>query len=245
MQETAKKFKREMLKLTILTLLLGAASLQLSAHALWIETKPAGKAGKAHAVNVFYGEPAAGVPDKVADWWSDVSSFTLWLIKADGSREQLKVTRQDDHFSAVFTPSGEGLYTLSISHNVAEIAGGTQYQFNATAMVRVGEAKGLAEYAKESNELYLFADPAGEYRKGRELQVSCHSQEGPSAEAYITAFAPSGWSKSFQADASGKGSFVPEWTGTYLLEAGKGEEVSGKSFKNVYRIATLQVEVPR
>lgn len=234
-----------MLRSIILLLLLGTASLQLSAHALWIETSPSGKSGNEHTVKVFYGEPAAGAPDKIADWWSDVSSFTLWLVKPDGSKEQLEVSPQGDHFSAVFTPSGEGLYTLSISHNVADVSGGTQYQFNATAMVQVGDAAASAGYAAESTELYLYADPAGKFRKGKELAVSAHTSDGPAGEAYITAFAPSGWSKSLQADASGETSFIPEWTGTYLLEAGKGEEVSGKSFKNVYRIATLRVHVAK
>lgn len=234
-----------MLKSTILLLLLGTASLQLSAHALWIEAHPEGKPGKAHAVKVFYGEPAAGTPDKIEDWWSDVASFTLWLIKPDGSREQLEVAPQGDHFSAAFTPSGDGIYTLSVSHNVAEISDGTRYQFNATAVVQVGEAGASPDYAAASNELYLYADPSAGFRTGGELPVIAMLADGAAAEAYITAFAPTGWSKSFQADASGKGSFVPEWKGTYLLEAGKGEEVAGQPYKNVYRIATLRVAVPR
>ncbi|WP_158640484.1 DUF4198 domain-containing protein [Anseongella ginsenosidimutans] len=229
----------------MLLLLLGTASLHLSAHALWIESNSSGKSGKEHTVKVFYGEPAAGVPDKIEDWWSDVSSFTLWLVKPDGSKEQLKVSNQGDHFSAAFTPSADGLYTLSVSHNVAEISGGTLYQFNATALVRVGDALASSDYASGTNELYLYADPAAKSGKGKTLSVSCHSPEGPVAEAYVTAFAPSGWSKSFQADASGKGSFTPEWTGTYLIEAGKGDEVTGKPYENIYRIATLQVAVPR
>src|SRR5690606_35073962 len=226
-----------MIRSTILFLLLGMASLQLSAHALWIEAHPEGTSGKAHTVKVFYGEPAAGVPDKVEEWWSDVAGFTLWLIKPDGSKEQLDATKQDDHFSASFTPSGDGVYTLSISHDVAEISGGTLYQFNATAMVRVGDTSASPDYAAGNNGLYLYADPSASFRTGRELPVSALLPEGAAAEAYLTAFAPTGWSKSFQADASGKGSFVPEWKGVYLLEAGKGEEVTGKDYQNVYRIA--------
>lgn len=234
-----------MLRLTFLILLLGSASLQLSAHALWIETHPSGKPGKKQFVNVFYGEPTAGAPDRVADWWSDVSNFTLWLIKPDGSREQLVVSPGDDRFSASFTPSLEGLYTLAISHNVSEIAGGVQYQFNATAMVRVGKATASSDYAAAGAELYVFADPASQLRKGRPLEVSCHGSRGPAEAAYVTAYAPTGWAKSFQADASGKGSFVPEWAGTYLIEAGKGEEIRGKTFTSIYRITTLQIHVPR
>src|SRR3546814_66056 len=235
-----------MLRTTILFLLLGTASLQLSAHALWIEAHPEGKSGKAHTVKVFYGEPSADTPDKIADWWSDVASFSLWLIKPDGSKEQLKTTAQGDHFAATFTPSGDGVYSLSVSHNVAEISGGTLYQFNATALVTVGKGGDVSpEYAAGSNELYLFAEPSASLRTGRELAVSALQSDGPAAESYISAFAPTGWAKSFQADASGKGSFVPEWKGVYLLEAGKGEEVTGKDYENVYRIATLRVAVPR
>lgn len=235
----------KMLRPIVLILLLGTASLQLSAHALWIETSPEGKSGSEHTVKVFYGEPSAGVPDKIEAWWSDVASFTLWLVKPDGSKQQLEVSAQGDHFAAIFTPSAEGLYTLSISHNVAEIDGGTQYQFNATAMVRIGDATTSSDYAAGVSELYLYVDPAAKLRTGKDLAVSAHSQEGAAGEAYITAFAPSGWSRSFQADASGKGSFVPEWAGTYLLEAGKGEEVTGKPYKNIYRVATLQIAVAR
>lgn len=234
-----------MLRYVILFLLFGSATLQLSAHALWIETNPTGKPGKEQHVKVFYGEPASGIPDQVTDWWSNVNQFELWLIKPDGTKEQLTLDSRDDHFAASFTPSGAGLYTLSISHDVAELAGGTQYQFNATAIVRVGNASANPDYAAAGAELYLYANPASTFRKGRELAVSCHGPEGPSAEAYLTAFAPSGRSKSFQADASGKGSFVPEWTGTYLIEAGKGEEVTGKPYETIYRITTLRVHVPK
>src|SRR3546814_12418657 len=127
-----------MLRTTILFLLLGTASLQLSAHALWIEAHPEGKSGKAHTVKVFYGEPSADTPDKNADWWSDVASFSLWLITPDGSKEQLTTTDQGDHLTATFTPSGDGVHSLSVSHMVEEISGGTRNQFNSTAMVTVG-----------------------------------------------------------------------------------------------------------
>src|SRR5690606_22292942 len=100
------------------------------AHALWIETAPTGKLGKEHQVRIYYGEPAEGVLEQVADWWSDVGSFSLTLHLPDGSSRKLVVTAQSDHYVSTFIPERSGIYALSIAQPVAETFDGHKYQFN-------------------------------------------------------------------------------------------------------------------
>ncbi|HYH55728.1 MAG TPA: DUF4198 domain-containing protein [Anseongella sp.] len=233
------------LRSVLTAFLLVAAGTQVFAHALWIETSAQGKSGKEHALKVFYGEPGAGSPDKIADWWSDVGSFSLWLIKPDGSREQLEVSPEGDHFSAVFTPETEGVYLLSVAHAVKEIADGTQYEFNASARVSVGKAAPGSGNPESANVLDLCYDLAVQPKVNRSVRISGLYQQQPAAEGYITVFSPAGWSKQLKADASGSVTFVPEWPGSYIIETGKGEKVSGQPHENLYRIAAIQFEVAK
>ncbi|AOM76261.1 DUF4198 domain-containing protein [Pedobacter steynii] len=231
------------LKTLALSLILMFSVNQLFAHALFIRTAANGKKGTAQEVKIFYGEPGENAPEKLADWWSDTKEFSLWLINPKGEKEQLKVTPAADHFVASFTPATDGVYTLSISHIVKEIAGKTQYQFNAAALVSVGKADTGNSALANKAELGIFVDALAALKKGKEITLSSHFKAQPAAGVAISVFAPAGWVKQIKTRADGKTTFNPEWSGSYLLEAGHNEKVTGQAFESIERIATLSITV--
>ena len=77
-------------------------------------------------------------PEKIADWYSDVKSFDLWLISPNQQKTKLIVTPGTDTYTAELTPEQNGVYTLAVGHATKELGGITNYQFNATAAVTVG-----------------------------------------------------------------------------------------------------------
>ena len=207
-----------------------------SAHALWIETAPIGKSGKAQQVRIYYGEPAEGVLEKVTDWWSDVSSFALILHLPDGSSEQLTTTTQSDHYIATFVPTMDGIYTLSIAQPVKETFDGHKYQFNSTAFVKVGNADSPA--AGGIGDFRVISSLLNTKAIGKSIVVNVQVDAQPLNELEVTVFSPNGWSKTFQTDESGSISFIPDRKGHYLVEALYSVDVDGADHKHLHRIAT-------
>lgn len=231
------------LKTLVLSLLLMFSVNQLFAHALFIKTAANGKKGTAQEVKVFYGEPGDNQPEKLGDWWSDTKEFSLWLINPQGEKEQLKVTPKEDHFVASFTPAADGVYTLSISHTVKQIAVKTQYQFNAAALVSVGKANVGNSALANKADLGVFVDALASLKAGKAITLSSHLKTQPAADVAVSVFAPKGWTKQVKTGADGKTTFIPEWPGAYLLEAAKNEKVQGQEFESIERIATLGIAV--
>lgn len=212
------------------------------AHALWLETSQTGKQGKAQQVRIYYGEPSDGVVDKVTDWWSDVGSFTLWLYLPDGTRQQLPVEAQADHYSATFVPAQAGLYTLRIDKPVTETFDGHQYQFNSTALVSVGKDTGSG-HTLLGEEFRLFADVASPKKTGTSIEVLATLDGQPVAKQEVTVFSPNGWSKTFHTDDNGRFAFVPDRKGDYLVEALHSSAVENGAIKHLHRISTGHITV--
>ena len=233
------------LHIALTTLFAFALSSTIFAHALWIETDPAASLGKPHSVRIFYGEYAAKEFEKTDKWYSDVNTFTLWLIAPNGSKTKRNYSPSDDHFLATFTPDREGLYILSTSHSAKDIDGGYVYQFNASATVKVGRSA-AKEAAMPANELYLQSehDP-----KGKSGIVKAYYKAQPAAEITITVSGPTGWSKSFKSDENGVLEFEPLWKGVYALEGFYTSEETGthheKNYDHIWRCATARVDLSK
>jgi len=220
------------------------ASIQVSAHALWIETAPSGAKGKAQDVKVFYGEYAEFSPEKVSDWYSDVKDFSLWLIGPDGGKTQLPVREAADHFAAAFTPEKDGIYTLLVSHSAKDLGGKTIYQFNTSATVSVGKSNNYNITAANTNPIKFNLSGLS---KNKTSVVTGYFNEKPAGDMYVTVFSPKGWTKQLQTNAEGKAEFTPEWSGTYLIEISRSDketgEHHGKPYEGIWRCATYLVEI--
>ncbi|RAJ06620.1 putative GH25 family protein [Chitinophaga skermanii] len=214
------------------------------AHMLWIETAGQGTKGKAQTVKVFYGEYSEHNPEKVADWYSNVKEFTLWLTGPDNEKTKLTVTQVGEHFEATFTPTTDGQYTLAISQDAKDLGGETKYQFNTYAIVNVGKPS-VANLTGE-----LTVAPAQVAQKANQpMQLKATFQGKPAAGIQIAVFSPSGWNREVVTDANGVATFTPIWAGTYMIEASKmGDEtgeIAGKEYKKVWRNAAIAVDIAK
>lgn len=211
------------------------------AHALWIDTAPTGKPGEAHQVRIYYGEPAEGLLEDVADWWSDVGSFVLTLHLPDGSSRELAVTAKADHYVSTFTPGGNGVHRLSITKPVAETFDGHKYQFNGTAFVHVG--KETSQTVALSSDFRLLARSSGSTAIGKAISVDVRLDGEPLTDAEVIVFSPNGWQKTFRTDDKGSISFVPDRPGHYLAEALHSVDVANADHKHLHRIATWSFNI--
>lgn len=216
-------------------------SLGLDAHALFLETATQGQAGKGHHVTIYYAEPD-GERELVKDWWADVSAFELWLHLPDGTTHQLEVIPDLDHFTATFIPDDPGMYHLSISHTVNQIAGKTQYVFNASAHVQVGKTRTKSDWNLPIDQV-VEIDHDARLKSKRDVSLHYQIQEKPAVNATLSVFSPAGWSKVVKTNSEGSASFIPEWKGTYWIEAIHKSEVSGKPYEHVVQIYTTQLRV--
>lgn len=212
-----------------------------AAHALWIETAPIGKLGKAHEVRIYYGEPAEGVLENVTDWWSDVGSFVLTLHLPDGSSQQLAATAQVDHYAATFTPAADGVYTLSIAQPVKETFDGHKYQFNGAAFVRVGKVDD--PMVESVGDFRVTSAPFDKQAVGKSIAITARLDAQPLKKLEVTVFSPNGWSKTLHTDENGLISFVPDRKGHYLVEALYTADVNGEDYQHLHRIATWSITI--
>lgn len=229
------------LTLLLFTLLLG----NVYAHALWIETNTVGQKGRTQTVTIVYAEPD-DKPEKIADWYSDVKEFELWLIGPDGQKKKLAVTLGQDRFTAEFIPQQDGVYTLAIGHAAKELGGTTKYQFNATAVVTVG--KSVTSPTLRLNELNVAEMQFGKvYKVGKPISLVGFFKGQPSEKLHITVSSPSGWNRDIVTNADGLAEFTPVWPGRYKLEASKTEKITGeyggKTYQAIWRCATYVLTV--
>jgi len=232
-------------KIHILAFVLNCTAMSTGfAHALWIETSGEGTIGKTQEIKIYYGEYAAHEFEATDKWYSDVNTFTLWLIAPDGSKKQLACKPTDKAYVASFTPGTEGAYTLTIGHSARDVDGTTVYQFNASAVVTVkGSTVGKAN-ALAINELYLQPEKDASGKVG---VVKAFYKGKPAAKITITVSGPSGWSKNFETDENGILKFDLLWKGWYALEGFYTSEEKGnhfdKPYETIWRCATVRTNL--
>jgi uncharacterized GH25 family protein len=226
----------------LLALFILAPVSTLLAHALWIETAPKGSTGKAHTVTIRYGEYSHHEYENTDKWYSDVNTFTLWLIGPDGKKEQLTYTAASDRYQASFTPAREGTYTLAVGHSAKEVNHKYVYQFNASAVVQVGKSETVAP-VPSSSELYL--QPV-KNTKGKSGIVKAFYKGQPAAEIEISVSGPTGWSKTFKTDKNGVLEFELLWKGVYGIEGFYTSDETGQQgetpYEHIWRSATLLLD---
>lgn len=195
-----------------------------SAHALWIETNPVGKKNLSHRVSVFYGEYAEQEIDPVDKWYSDVRDFELWLTGPDQHRVKLEVKRENDRFTAYFTPEQEGVYWLTVLHGAKDLGGKTKYEFSSAASVSVGAA--VAQTVPPLP--FAVSLLSGVSKRNGEVVASVLLDGKPLADASVEVMGPEGWSKAFKTDAEGRVRFPAIWKGNYVLEATRMSPQTGE-----------------
>ena len=215
------------------------------AHALWIETSSTGKVGQKQQIAIYYGEYAENERDSVLHWFSDVKEVKIWLVSPDNKKTELTTTAEATRLVADFTPSVNGTYTILADHAVKEVPRTTLYQFVSSATVTVGNVVTPNNVSQNTNSLSLTANAV--YKVNQSITVNALFKNKASTDITFSVVSPTGWSKTFKADANGNLTFTPIWPGTYYVEAFytekiKGEQ-NGKIYESIWRGATYIITV--
>lgn len=226
---------------SILLVVLVLTGFQSFAHNIWIETSSKGKVGQEHLAKIFLGGYGENERDSTAHWFSNTADVIIWLTGPDGTQKQLVKTAAGNCFTASFVPSEEGIYTLSLKLEVAEVYGTTKYIYYAGAKVQVGTA------VTAKKEWAAFSDLAVQTSvKGKEVKVKALYKNQQAASARAAVGSPSGWSKHLELK-SGEGTVEALWNGLYVFEVFYTEKTSGtwngKEYTSVMHIATYDTEV--
>jgi len=235
--------KHRTMKKIILSFTLLFSVLFASAHALWIETNSKGTKNKAQDVSVFLGEYAENERDSVAKWFSNLKDVKLFVSGPGITSQEIKLTVAGNRYTGSFTPTADGIYTLYISHTVADIYGEGKIEYYATATVAVGK-----EASATGAGTVLDILPSLETVKAKQpvsLKVLFNKQPADAAKVMI--ITPEGWEKTLRSDAKGEVSFSPIQTGMHMLEAVKIEKTpgthNGKPYKSVTHLVTHCIQV--
>src|SRR5690606_5829161 len=115
----------------------------------------------------------------------------------DGTKENLTTKPAGNYLEAFFTPSKEGYYTVSASHEVADVYGSAKIQYYAASQVKVGaSAEGINNVitATDMPVQLITANPAA--KKGVSLKVV---YKGKSLDkSSVSVASPEGWVKRFE-----------------------------------------------
>ncbi|SEK78545.1 hypothetical protein [Parapedobacter koreensis] len=237
------------LKILFLFIALISATFHASAHALWIETTPIGKAGQVHTVKLFFGEYAEGEREPLTNWHSDLKDLELWLTKPDGSKEKLTVNPDSNFLHTSFVPSANGVYILSTAHKLGDLNGDTQLEFLAQTTVSVGKIGDNPETMLSSQELTVFPQSPAKWKVNKPTKLKALHKGGTLTEGFATILSPTGWTKGIPLGADGTVDFIPLWPGTYVIEISHYEKTPGKhkanSYEALWQGATYSIEVAK
>jgi len=237
------------MKSLILASLLILGSNQLFAHALWIETSSAGKAGKEQQVKVFYGEYVSNEREDVAKWYSDVKDFSLWLTAPGKEKIKLSTTAGSNFYAASFTPDADGIYVLTVSHEAKELGGTTKYEFLSTAVVAVGKPA-VIDHAQIPAALQVHTTEVKIYKTNALVKFKAVQNGKPLVNKTVSVFSPEGWGKEITTDENGLFTFKPIWAGRYVLEVSAMDKTAkgthhGKDYAASWQGATSSFEVAK
>ncbi|MDQ7948263.1 MAG: hypothetical protein REI78_15995 [Pedobacter sp.] len=213
------------------------------AHALWIETAAVGKKGKAQEVKVFFGEYEGKEIDSAQKWFSNLKDFSLVLTSPSGKTRVLKTVADLFCHKTSFIPTEDGVYKLSIVHEVATIYENAKIEYYAFADVAVGN--GLLSPAFPTNAMLTIKAEQPIRQMGKDVQHQVAFNHSPFAKKKLTLIAPS--NKKTEIETGNDGRFVisPQQLGPYFLEAFEEEktagQLNGKPYEKIWHVATYVV----
>ena len=220
------------MKKSIITLLfLFFVASQSFAHYLWIETNATGKIGETQEIKVYFGEYTYGVIEKVnGEAFPKVKDFTLWVVDANGTKTQLKVTPTENYYVTSFTPKSEGTYTVVLNNNKIDVIDYTQYDFgifkthyNSSAKIQVG--KKTSETIAKNDAGITIKDLS---KTDDEIKLQVLYKGKPLEKNEVKIYMADLWSKTLSTNENGTISFKLPWKTKYILETTTKEEIPGK-----------------
>lgn len=224
------------LKLTYIFtfLLLVLATVNASAHYLWLETASAGKLNEAHTVRVFFGEYTYGVIEKPGEEsFKAVEHLKVWVITPSGKKIKVETTPTADSYEGKFTPTEKGTYTVILNNDEIDVIDYTQYDFgifkthyHSTGRVVVGEEVSPSSAANPDGLAILDVSERSP-SKDTEVALKVLYKGAPVKDAEVVIYVADLWSKKLNTDEAGLIKFNLPWATKYTVEVSTKEEVPG------------------
>lgn len=215
------------------------------AHALWIETSSTGKKGAPQTVKVFFGEYEEK-PDSTAKWFSNMSKFSLVLTAPNGETKILDSKADVSFYAATFTPDQDGVYRLSVVHEVAEIYDNAKIEYYAFADVAVGKATTLnSNYPKAAQLSFRPRQTWAKANGDASYDIKLNNKSFVAQK--ITIVNPDRKKQEQETDSNGQITIKPVQKGSYFLEAFYEDKTAGslgdKKFEKTWHVATYFTKV--
>ncbi len=238
------------IKSVLLTIFVLMFYSNISAHYLWIETDISGEIGKAHTVNIFYGEFSYNLLEDVNGNFKEVSNFTVWLLTPDNQKIKLDCTPQADRYVAEFTPEKEGTYFVLLNNETIDVKDWREYgleilkpNFYSSASVQVGSIFKMHEPIDVANNLVVLSSKEDDNTYN--LKVTFNNK--PLAKQELVIGINDGWTKTVYTDENGNAKFTAPWARQYIIEAIFNEEAPGsyneKGYELIRHCATHSIKV--
>ncbi|ANI87997.1 hypothetical protein A9P82_00880 [Arachidicoccus ginsenosidimutans] len=241
--KTTAVFKN-LLLLTVLVCLFQGAS----AHYLWIELPSAGlKQNVAADIKIYFGQLDEGRRETKGQRLDEVKHVQLYVVCPDGKKEQLSLTEEDSFYLARFTPQQTGRYAFCAADTLENVADWRKYNigivrlgFFSTAFAAVGKISSDISTGNY-NDLCFVEKTKGWNNQQPVYQLFFKGKVLKNTKVNISA--ENEWTRSIKTDANGKFSFVPLWTGHYVIDFIYTDKTlgtyQGKSFEAVRSRATI------
>jgi len=215
------------------------------AHALWIETTATGKKGQLQEVKIFFGEYEGNEPDSAKNWFSNLKEFTISVTAPNGTVKILKTTPDALFYKTSFTPDQDGVYILSVIHEVAAIYEHAKIEYYAFANVAVGKSKINTAYP--ANAIFTIQPSKPTFKTGQEFTHQVVFNKTPFAKKKITVIDPSRKKHEPETDTNGNLTFKPAQKGAHFIEAfNEGQTpgiLNGSAYEKVWHVVTYHTIV--
>lgn len=201
-------------------------SLNVSAHALWLE----GGSANTTATKLYFGEYAENLRESSPGRLDNIIEPAVTVIDAAGEGRPAEARRENNHFA---------------------ITGGATVLVQALKQpVREQSVRESGEISNPAQRRFLYARlgkggslPLDIQNNGNLLRLSFMGK--PVAKAEIVVIAPSGWEKHLRTDEKGETTFSLPEPGLYVIEAthelSKAGEFGGKAYTVEVHRATLSL----
>ncbi len=220
------------------------------AHTMWLETALKGEKGTAHKVCLYFGEFSMADRTPLKGWLADMEKGRWEVLTPSGNVIRLEPTAADPCYIATFVPEEEGWYRIHYDCWVPQLWKGSKLHYQSITWVQVGNSdKGLERTSPFDQGISFLPAKEDVHHLGQPSLFPIATNNGEYKGIKINILGDNGWSKNYYRYPDGMLSFVPIWSGHYLMNATKTRPLTEEEIqkypdaKSVYDMITYFFEV--
>ncbi|MDO4789838.1 MAG: hypothetical protein Q3998_02615 [Porphyromonas sp.] len=189
-----------------------------SAHTMWLESKTTGTVGKAHRVELFFGEFSMSDKTPTKGWLEGLWSGDFKVTTPSGTVIDLKAEAEEICYAATFTPTEEGWYRVHYDCFSPTNWQGSELHYLSVFWIKVGNPKlGPVEKSPFAGGLSLLPPTYGEADGKQVIKFPVLVNNEAPKRIALNILADNGWRKNYYRLNEGNLEMLPLWKGRYLL----------------------------